>query len=136
MENVNGWASGSRNLSALRPMMVNCVEVAAIFQYLLSLYPGKHRPEIQRLFENQIRSLSYLRGIAQLGGEAPGKLHFPPVKKEQPQKLLVKAYHCCRRMESDYASAMGQPEVGQVYEALRQMALEQCVLIAEVLGRM
>ena len=119
----------------LRPMQQASVETAAIYQYLLNLYPGKCRDRIQQLFEGEMETVACLKGVAVLWGQSPGKMRFPPAPREPSRKLLEKAYYCTGRAAGNYGARAGEPEVGRIFQKLGEQAENRCLILAEILGR-
>ena len=124
------------NREALRPMMLACAETAAIYQYLLDLYPGKCRDRLQKLFEGEMETVACLKGVAVLWGQTPGKMRFPPAPREPSRKLLERAYYSTGRAAGAYADRSGEPEVGRIFGSLAARAEDRCLILAEILGRM
>lgn len=118
----------------LRERMAAVVELLSVYRHLLSVYTGKRREQLRRLYEGEQSNLARLKGISALSGGGGEVLKLWQPGKEPEKKLLIQCYHKTRRCMVEYMSHSAEPEFGMVFRTLADREGTHCAILAELLG--
>lgn len=111
-------------------------EQAACYRSLSRALPGKYGERLREYVRQQQRAVDCLKGICRLSGITPPSGPARTVPPEPPARMLEKCCHGERRLFTEYASRMAEPEWGRVYEKMATEAGERCCGLLEMLGAM
>lgn len=116
-----------------KQMLLDAMEMAAVYGYLLKNASDQSRELLLRLQEGERANIACLKGIARLRRqELPGKI-LPP-DREPPQKMLERCYHRSRRAMLGFLAQSAVDEFGEVYRAMADREERHCAWLAQLMG--
>ncbi len=118
-----------------KPLLLAAREQAAVYDRLAKQMTGKNREIVGKLWKKEAENVACLKGICALQG-IPVKRTVFTAPKEPPRQALERSYHKTRRAQTEYLARSVGGEFGEVYRTLADRSREQCVLLAEILGRL
>ena len=119
----------------LYPVILSAREQAGAYRYLMEKVTGGNRELLHKLHANQERTVDCLKGIRLLQGN-PVKEKPMQTMKELTEKMMKKCYYRACRAVEEYTSRSVCSEYGEVFRKLADRERENCVMIAEVMGRL
>lgn len=118
----------------IRPLMLDALERAAVYQRLMQERTGKHKEMLRKLYEGELANVACLRGMAVISGTGAGKPTAMPAPKEPAAKALGKCYHRSCRALTEYTARSAEPEFGVVFLRMAKRQEELCAMAVELLG--
>ena len=118
-----------------KPLLLAAREQAAVYDRLAKQMSGRNRSVLRKLQEKEGENIACLKGICALQG-IPVKGNAMVTPREPARKALEKCFHRTRRAQTEYMARSIGGEFGEVYRALADRSREQCVLLAELMGRL
>ena len=116
-----------------KQLLLDAMEMAAAYGYLLKNTGEKTRALLRQLLEGEEANIACLKGIARLRRqELQGKVLPPP--KEPARKILEKCYHRSRRASIAFMAQSVGGEFGEVYRSMANREGQHCLWLAQLMG--
>ena len=119
----------------LKSCILAAQETAVACRNLSLQLIGKQWEPLRRLEIDSMKIAHCLRGLSALRGETV-KLTPLTRPKDLPWRALEKCFHRTRKLWEEMERRGADPECGPVYRVLARQAQEQCVVLAELLGKL
>lgn len=116
-----------------KAMLLESARLTADLAALEKTAGEKTRPLLKRLHRQELDILNTLKGISRMQGEGQ-PLGPVALIREPAARLLEKSYRRCLGNYREYMACSTCGEFAPVFSRLAQLAQEQCLGIAQVLG--
>lgn len=118
----------------LRSLELAAEENRAVYRHLRGMVGSRGRQSLCRLAEENHRERAILRGLQGLSAQRVPEAKPATVDPGPARDLLRGCFHRSRQAAAEYTAREVDGEVGCVFRYLRELAQNQCALIAQCLG--